>query len=162
MKTGLRNKEEFLRYREWFEKTYPIMPFFVHPNFVREYNRSLEKASINKNVCARCGGTGIIKGGPTDSRPDSKCTCQELNFINATEKEEIENDNREIQKCYSLINYWSSEAHKWRDAYVTLSRYKSNQHLFDDKLKESESFLIGYPNEMTLSKDKLSNEEIIS
>jgi hypothetical protein len=29
-----------------------------------------------KMVCAKCGGTGIIKGGPTDSRPDESCTCQ--------------------------------------------------------------------------------------
>jgi hypothetical protein len=29
-----------------------------------------------KSVCAICGGTGIRKGGPTDSRPDEPCTCQ--------------------------------------------------------------------------------------
>lgn len=29
-----------------------------------------------KSVCAICGGTGIRKGGPTDSRPDEPCPCQ--------------------------------------------------------------------------------------
>ena len=31
---------------------------------------------LMKSVCAICGGTGIRKGGPTDSRPDEQCTCQ--------------------------------------------------------------------------------------
>jgi hypothetical protein len=43
MKKGLENKEEFLKYKEWFKKTYPSLPFMIHPNFVNEYNSQLEK-----------------------------------------------------------------------------------------------------------------------
>ena len=31
-----------------------------------------------KSVCALCGGTGILKGGPTDSRSDEPCQCQTI------------------------------------------------------------------------------------
>jgi len=31
---------------------------------------------VTNSVCAKCGGSGIIKGGPTDSRPDEPCTCK--------------------------------------------------------------------------------------
>lgn len=32
-------------------------------------------AKTVSDVCAKCAGTGIIKGGPTDSRKDEQCTC---------------------------------------------------------------------------------------
>lgn len=32
--------------------------------------------NANVSVCAQCGGTGILKGGPTDSRIDQVCPCK--------------------------------------------------------------------------------------
>lgn len=43
--------------------------------------------NVNKTVCSQCGGTGIIKGGPTDTRQDEPCPCggkKGVSIINQT------------------------------------------------------------------------------
>jgi hypothetical protein len=42
MKKGLENKEEYDKYKKWFKKNYPDLPFIIHPNFVTEYNQDQE------------------------------------------------------------------------------------------------------------------------
>lgn len=37
----------------------------------------LQQHNVMESVCAKCGGTGIVKGGPTDSRKDEPCTCKQ-------------------------------------------------------------------------------------
>jgi hypothetical protein len=32
----------------------------------------------HQSICAKCSGSGIIKGGPTDSRSDSPCDCSSI------------------------------------------------------------------------------------
>lgn len=45
-KTGLKNRDEYLRHKEWFIKKYPYLPFMLHPDLVKEYNQ--KKTSGNK------------------------------------------------------------------------------------------------------------------
>lgn len=40
-------------------------------------------------VCAKCGGTGIIKGGPTDSRKDEPCSCKNNATAESKQEQEI-------------------------------------------------------------------------
>lgn len=73
MKQGLENREDFLKYKKWFTDNYPTIPFMLHPNFVIEYNKNI-------NVCAMCGGTGIIGKGPTSFNPQT-CPCQLETYV---------------------------------------------------------------------------------
>lgn len=40
MEKGLMDRQDYLKYKFWFSKTYPELPFMLHPNFVKEYNQA--------------------------------------------------------------------------------------------------------------------------
>lgn len=47
IKIGLENREDFLKYKEWFKNKYPLLPLVIHPNFVKEYNNERNTRNIN-------------------------------------------------------------------------------------------------------------------
>src|SRR5690348_11496226 len=79
-----------------------------------------------------------------------KKTIQELEDVHVSELhiiydlkkriEELEADAIEVQKLYELIHFWSKESHKWRDCFVTLSRFDSSKHLFSKLLLQAEEY----------------------